>query len=64
MDRIVAPDMLAGEALKVAEALSGINMTAHRETKSRIRGATAQAMRRAIDEDISLEHYQRMAKER
>lgn len=64
LDRIVAPEVLAGEALKVAETLSGINMTAHRETKSRIRGATAQAMRRAINEDITLQHYQRMAKER
>lgn len=62
LDRVVAPDRLADEALKAAEALSVIDLRAHRETKARIRGAAIQAMRAAIEEDITLEHYQRAAR--
>ena len=55
-DRMVPAAELDAAADQAAEALSRINLSAHAATKLRARGPTIQAMRAAIDTDITPEY--------
>lgn len=57
-DRIVPASELEATAEQAAEALSKIDLLAHAATKLRARGPAIQAMRTAIDTDITLEYAQ------
>ncbi|MEM7433820.1 MAG: crotonase/enoyl-CoA hydratase family protein [Myxococcota bacterium] len=51
LDRVVPSDQVVPAALEAARAFSELDMAAHRETKVRLRGATAEAVRQAtVDE--------------
>lgn len=53
-DRVVPADRLRAEAEQAAEALARIDLQAHAATKQRVRGQALAAMRRVIDEDITM----------
>jgi enoyl-CoA hydratase len=52
-DRVVAADTLERSAEEAAQALAGINLSAHAATKARARGAVIKLIRAMIDEDIT-----------
>ena len=54
-DQVVPAAELDEAANQAAESLSRIDFAAHAATKLRARGPTIQAMRAAIDTDITLE---------
>jgi enoyl-CoA hydratase len=61
LDRVVSADNLQSAADAVAALLGKIDLRAHAQTKERLRGATLDMMRAAIDSEITLENYQRRA---
>ncbi len=63
-DRLVPAADLDAAANQAALALSKINMPAHAATKLRARGPAIQAIRAAIDTDITLEDAERRVAER
>lgn len=60
-DKIVPADQLQQAAQDVARALTAIDLTSHAHTKSRLRRAAVEAIRSAIDSEITLEAYQKRA---
>ena len=54
LDEVVDPEVLEARAGEMAQALSGLNMSAHRNTKARVREEFfqryEQALRRDFDE--------------
>ncbi len=63
-DRVVPAPELGAAADQVAEALSKINLAAHAATKRRARGPTIQAMRTAIDTELTLAYAEQRVAER
>ncbi|MDE1164172.1 MAG: crotonase/enoyl-CoA hydratase family protein [Pseudomonas sp.] len=51
LDKVVEPEQLRETALAAAQQLKKINMTAHRNTKLKVRRALLEALDRAIDLD-------------
>ena len=51
LDQVVAPEQLMETALNVASMLKKINMTAHRNTKLKVRKALLTALDTAIELD-------------
>lgn len=56
LDRVVPADRLEEEAARAAGAMAGLDLVAHAGTKTRVRGAALEAMRRVIDEDLTLDY--------
>lgn len=52
LDRVVAPDELAGVAKEVATTFASLDMTAHKGTKDRTRADALAAIRAAIDAEF------------
>ncbi|MEM7135954.1 MAG: crotonase/enoyl-CoA hydratase family protein [Myxococcota bacterium] len=52
LDRVVPSDQVVPTALEVARAFSELDMSAHRETKARLRGAAAEAVRKATADEF------------
>jgi len=63
LDRLVPADELQATAESVAAALAKIDLTAHAATKARLRRPAIEAVRAAIESEITLEAYQRRAAE-
>jgi enoyl-CoA hydratase len=61
LDRLVDTKDLQLAAMSVAAALTKIDLSSHRIVKMRLRKAAIGAVRAAIDEEITLEAYQRSA---
>lgn len=61
VDSLVDADALEAAVAAKAGALAALDADAYRLTKSRVRGAAAATIRQAIDEEITLDHYQRVA---
>lgn len=61
LDQLAPSDQLEASAMVVAEGLTRIDRKAHRETKARIRGAAAATVRRAIDDELTIERFSRVA---
>jgi len=59
LDRAVPAAVLQATADGIAQALAEIDFASHASTKERLRKAAAAAVRTAIDEEITLEAYQR-----
>jgi enoyl-CoA hydratase len=57
LDMVVAPNELAGQAQNIAAALSGIDFGAHAETKAKARKQAIEAVRAAIDAELSVEMF-------
>ncbi|MFI5027763.1 MAG: crotonase/enoyl-CoA hydratase family protein [Solirubrobacterales bacterium] len=53
LDRVVAPEELAGASREVAEGLAGLNMAAHASTKLRVRESAMQALRVGIENELA-----------
>jgi len=51
LDKVVSPDELTGAALEVARQLKKINMTAHKNTKLKVRKALLETLDNAIIQD-------------
>lgn len=51
LDQVVWPDKLEESAAAVIQTISGLDMTAHRETKLRVRQQALKALRAAIADD-------------
>ncbi|MDP3906717.1 crotonase/enoyl-CoA hydratase family protein [Novosphingobium sp.] len=58
---LVDADALDGAVRAKAHELAALDPIAFRMTKSRVRSVAAAAIRRAIDEEITLDHYRRAA---
>jgi enoyl-CoA hydratase len=58
---LVEVDALDGAGRAKAHQLAALDPNAYRMTKSRVRGTAAAAIRQAIDEEITLDHYRRAA---
>ena len=61
LDRVVAPEQLTASADSVAGALGKIDLAAHAATKARVRAPAIQAVRAAIDAEITLAAYRQRA---
>jgi enoyl-CoA hydratase len=55
LDRVVAADELRAQSVQAARALLELNANAHTETKLRARGAVLQAVREAIESELTVE---------
>jgi enoyl-CoA hydratase len=55
LDRVVAADELRAQSLQAAQALLELNAKAHTETKLRARGVLLQAVREAIESELTVE---------
>ena len=53
LDRVVAPEELREVSLAAAEELAGLDMAAHAATKLRVRDGALNALREAIDTELS-----------
>ena len=60
-DRVVPTQELRGTADTFAAALSKIDLPSHASTKARLRKGAVDAVRKAIDGEITLELYKRLA---
>lgn len=60
LDQVVAPEELHATADTIATALTKIDLAAHAATKERVRRPAINAIRAAIDAEITLENYRRM----
>jgi enoyl-CoA hydratase len=61
LDRVVPIEALPAAAESVAAALCKIDFESHASTKTRLRRTAVAAVRAAIEEEITLESYQRRA---
>jgi enoyl-CoA hydratase len=57
LDKVVAPDELQNTAIEIANALSQVDLDSHAATKERLRRAAIDAVKGAIDKEITLEYY-------
>ena len=55
LDRVVPAGELDAAIEEAVEELSGLNADAHRNTKLRVRGKTLEAMRAAIESELTPE---------
>jgi enoyl-CoA hydratase len=62
LDRVIAPDELEKEVNAIADALRKLHMPSHLTAKRRLRAGVIEAMRRAIDSEITLEAYEARAR--
>jgi len=62
LDRVVPAAALQATANTIAGSLAKIDFAAHASTKERLRKASAAAVRAAIDDEITLEAYQRRSR--
>lgn len=58
---LVEPEALDAAVEAKARELAALDPSSYRQTKSRVRGPAAAAIRQAIDEEITLDHYRRVA---
>jgi len=61
LDRVAPPDALADEVAAALEALRRIHLPSHAIVKQRLRAGALQAMRDAIEAELTLEAYARRA---
>jgi enoyl-CoA hydratase len=59
LDQVVSPEQLQATAETIAGALTKIDLPSHASTKHRLRRAAVEAVRKAIDAEITLDAYQR-----
>jgi enoyl-CoA hydratase len=59
LDQVVSPEQLQATAESIAGALTKIDLPSHASTKHRLRRAAVEAVRNAINAEITLEAYQR-----
>jgi enoyl-CoA hydratase len=64
LDRVVPPDMVEAELDKIVSALRAIHKASHATAKQRLRQATMDAMRAAIDRELTISAYQASGKAR
>lgn len=64
LDRVVAPEALHETVDAAASALLAIDMPSHATTKQRVRGPAIAAMQAAIEDEITLEAYDKRAAQR
>jgi enoyl-CoA hydratase len=64
LDRAVPPDAIEAELEKVVSALRTVHKPSHAMAKRRLRQATMDAMRVAIDRELTIEAYQANSKTR
>lgn len=64
LDRVVSAEDLHATAAAAAQSLTKIDLDGHAATKRRLRSSAADAVRRAIDAEIVLDHYRRRIAER
>jgi len=57
LDKVVAPDELQNTAIEIANALSQVDLDSHAATKERLRRAAIDAVKGAIDKEITLDYY-------
>ena len=57
LDRIVPAEAINGALEEILSGLKRVNVTMHTTAKTELRNQTIRAMRRAIDEDLTLEAY-------
>jgi enoyl-CoA hydratase len=58
LDRVVPPDMVEAELDKIVSALRAIHKASHATAKQRLRQATMDAMRAAIDRELTISAYE------
>jgi len=61
LDHVVAPEALETTAATIAAGLTAINLEGHAATKTRVRRPAADAIRAAIDAELTLEAYEERA---
>lgn len=61
VQHLVSVDQLDAAAIAKAAELAALDVDAYRQTKSLVRGEAAVRIRRAIEEEITLDHYRRLA---
>jgi enoyl-CoA hydratase len=59
LDQVVSPEQLQATAETIAGALTKIDLPSHASTKQRLRRLAVEAVRDAIDAEITLEAYHR-----
>jgi enoyl-CoA hydratase len=64
LDRVVPPDAIDAEIEKIAAGLRAIHKPSHATAKKRLRQAAMDAMRTAIDRELTLSAYQANSKVR
>jgi enoyl-CoA hydratase len=64
LDRVAAPDMIDSELDKIVAGLRTIHKPSHANAKKRLRQPTMDAMRAAINRELTLEAYQASSKAR
>lgn len=64
LDRVVPPDMVDAEIAKIAAGIRLIHGPSHATAKKRLRQPTMDAMRAAIDRELTIEAYQASSKAR
>jgi enoyl-CoA hydratase len=64
LDRVVPPDMIDAELDKIVAGLRAIHKPSHAIAKKRLRQPTMDAMRAAIDRELTIEAYQASSKTR
>jgi len=62
LDRVVPPDGIEAELDKVVAALRGIHKPSHATAKKRLRQATMEAMRAAIERELTISAYEAKSK--
>jgi enoyl-CoA hydratase len=64
LDRVVPPDAIGAELGKIVSALRTIHKPSHATAKTRLRHATMDAMRAAIDRELTMAAYEASSKAR
>ena len=64
LDRVVSPDAVEAELERIAAGLRAIHRPSHATAKKRLRQAAMDAMRAAIDRELTLSAYQATSKAR
>jgi enoyl-CoA hydratase len=64
LDRVVPPDTIDAELDKIVTGLRAIHKPSHATAKKRLRQATMDAMRAAIDRELTVSAYQASSKAR
>ena len=64
LDRVVPPEAIDAELEKIVAALRAIHKSSHATAKRRLRQATMDAMREAIDRELTLAAYQASSRAR
>jgi enoyl-CoA hydratase len=62
LDRVVSPDEIGAELDKIVTGLRGIHKPSHATAKKRLRQATMEAMRAAIERELTISAYEAKSK--